>query len=85
MHGGLFLHLFNYYSCSGQSLGTSLAFENSKPVHDNLLLKKSSDMITQVLEYFFSASDIMAAIRGHFRFYGMKVVSYLIIFKPSLL
>jgi hypothetical protein len=29
-------------------------------------------MYTQVLTYFFSASDIMEAVRGLFRFYGMN-------------
>ena len=31
-------------------------------------------MYTQVLTYFFSASDIMEAVRGHFRFYGMNAI-----------
>ena len=30
-------------------------------------------MITQALKFFLSASDIMEAVRGRFRFYGMKV------------
>ena len=30
-------------------------------------------MINQVLKYFFSASDIMEAIRGRFRFYGCVI------------
>ena len=29
-------------------------------------------MISQVLKYFFSASDIMEAVRGHFCFYAMN-------------
>ena len=41
--------------------------------HENLLLQKFNDMITQVLKQFFSASDIMEAVRGRFCFYGMKV------------
>ena len=32
-------------------------------------------MTTQVLKYFFSASDIMEDVRGHFRFYGMNGMS----------
>ena len=32
--------------------------------HENLLLQKFNDMYTQVLKYFFSASDIMEAVRG---------------------
>ena len=39
---------------------------------ENLLLQKFNDMYTQVLKYFFSASDIMEAVRGRFRFYGMN-------------
>ena len=41
--------------------------------HENLLIQKFNEMNTQVLKYFFSASDIMEAVRGHFCFYGMKV------------
>ena len=43
--------------------------------HENLLLQKFNDMITQALKYFSSASDIMEAVRGHFRFlwYEYKV------------
>ena len=33
-------------------------------------------MITQVLKYFFSASDIMEAVRGRFCFNGMKVAKF---------
>ena len=42
--------------------------------HENLLLQKFNDMYTQVLKYFFSASDIMEAVRGRFRFYGMNAI-----------
>ena len=44
--------------------------------HENLLLQiqKFNDKITQVLRYFHSSSDIMEAVRGRFRFYGMKVL-----------
>ena len=48
--------------------------------HDNLLLQKFNDMITHVHKYFLSASNIMEAVRGHFRFYGMKVV-VVVVFK----
>ena len=30
-------------------------------------------MITQVVKFFFTASDIMEAVRDRFRFYGMEV------------
>ena len=36
--------------------------------HENLLLQKLNDMITQVLKYFFSTSDIMEAIMRPFLF-----------------
>ena len=42
--------------------------------HENLLLQKVNDMITQVLTYFFSASVIMEAVRGRFHFYGMNAI-----------
>ena len=42
--------------------------------HENLLLQKLNDMYTQVLTYFFSASDIMEAVRGRFCFYGMNAI-----------
>ena len=42
--------------------------------HEKLFIHKFTDMITQVLKLFFSASDIMEAVRGRFCFYGMKVV-----------
>jgi hypothetical protein len=32
-------------------------------------------MYTQVLTYFFSASDIMEAVRGRFRFFGTYYVT----------
>ena len=31
-------------------------------------------MYAQVLTYFFSASDFMEAVRGHFHFYGMNAI-----------
>ena len=42
--------------------------------HENFLLQKFNDMYlyTQVLTYFFSASDILEAVWGCFRFYGMN-------------
>ena len=39
---------------------------------ENLLLQKFNYMYTQVPKYFFSASDIMEAVRG--RFYGMNAI-----------
>ena len=36
--------------------------------NENFLLQKFNDMYTQVLTYFFSASDIMEAARGRLRF-----------------
>ena len=35
-------------------------------------------MYTQVLKYFFSASDIMEAVRGRFRIYGMNYEGWVI-------
>ena len=49
-----------------------LKLKNCSLYHENLLLQKFNDMYTQVLKYFFTASDIMEVIRGHFRFYGMN-------------
>ena len=40
--------------------------------HENLFIQKVNDMIAQVLENFFSVSDIMEAVRGRFHFYGMN-------------
>jgi hypothetical protein len=42
--------------------------------HENLLLQKFKDMYTQVLHIFFSASDIMEAVRGRFCLYGMNAI-----------
>ena len=42
--------------------------------HENQLLQKVNVMYTQVLTYFFSTSDIMEAVRGRFRFYGMNAI-----------
>ena len=39
--------------------------------HEKLFIQKFNDMITQVLNGYFSASDIMEAVRGHFLFYAM--------------
>ena len=54
-------------------VGVSTEFELLKLItcslyHENLLLQKFNDMITQVLKLFFSASDIMEAVRGRFCF-----------------
>ena len=43
--------------------------------HKNLLLQKFNEAYTQVLIYFFSASDIMEAVRGCFRFYDLTTVT----------
>ena len=40
--------------------------------HENLIIQNFNDMYTQGLTYFFSASDIMEAVRG--RFYGMNAI-----------
>ena len=50
--------------------------------HENPILQKFDDMYTQVFA-FFSASDIMEAVRGRFHFYGMKFIlgSY---YEPSM-
>ena len=66
--------LSNYYSCSSRRVSTEfelLKLKTCSLYHENLLCQKFNDMITQVLKQFFSASDIMEAVRG--RFYGMKV------------
>ena len=39
--------------------------------HENLFIQKVKVISTQVLNNFFSASDIMEAVRGRFHFYGM--------------
>ena len=44
--------------------------KNCSLYQDNLLLQKINDMIIHVLKNVFSASDIMEAVRGCFRFYG---------------
>ena len=41
--------------------------------HENLLLEKFNDMITQVLRYFFSVSDIMDIVKNCLN--GMKVAT----------
>ena len=41
--------------------------------HEKLFIQKFNDMITHVLILFFSASNIIEAVRGRFRFYDMKV------------
>ena len=40
--------------------------------HENLFIQKVKVISTQVLNNFFSASDIMEAVRGHFHFYGIN-------------
>ena len=37
--------------------------------HEKLFIQKFKDINSQVLNNFFSASDIMGAVRGHFCFY----------------
>ena len=39
--------------------------------HEKLFIQTFDDMITQILNRYFSASDIMEAVRGHFLFYVM--------------
>ena len=41
--------------------------------HENLLLQKFND-IPGFIHNFFSASDIMEAVRDRFRFYGMNAI-----------
>ena len=67
------IETWEYYSCWSWILWH---FLNSNSVHfiiKILFIQKFTDMITQVLKFFFSASDIMEAVGGCFRFYGMKV------------
>ena len=40
--------------------------------HENLFIQKVKVISTQVLNNFFSASDIMEAVRGRFHFYGIN-------------
>ena len=40
--------------------------------HENLFIQKFKVISRQVLNNFFSASDIMEAVRGHFHFYGIN-------------
>ena len=40
--------------------------------HENLFIQKFKVIRTQVLNNFFSTSDIMEAVRGRFSFYGMN-------------
>ena len=39
--------------------------------HENLFIQKFKVISSQVLNNFFSTSDIMEAVRGRFNFYGM--------------
>ena len=56
--------LSNYYFCWARiSVGL---------YHENLFIQKFKDIRTQVHNNFFSTSDIMEAVRGRFRFYGMN-------------
>ena len=59
------LHYF-YLSCAS-------ILKACRLYHENLLLQKINDMIIHVLKNFFSASDIMEAVRGRFCFYGMRM------------
>ena len=56
-------------------------FLNSKPVHFimkiYLFIQKFKVIPNQVLNNFFSASDIMEAVKGCFYYYGMNAI-YLI-------
>ena len=40
--------------------------------HENLFIQKVKVISTQVLNNFFSASDIMEAVRGRLHFYGIN-------------
>ena len=40
--------------------------------HENILIQKFKVIRTQVLNNFFSTSEIMEAVRGRFSFYGMN-------------
>ena len=49
-----------------------LSLKTCSLYHENLLIQKFNEMYTQVPKYFFSASDIMEAVRG--RFNGMNAI-----------
>ena len=49
-----------------------LKFKTCSFYHEKLFKQKFNDMITQVLNGFYSAYDIMEAVRGHFLFYTMN-------------
>ena len=55
-----------------EAVSVSLAW-TCRLYHENLLLQKFDDMYAQVLTQFFSASNIMEAVRGRFLFYGTKL------------
>ena len=40
--------------------------------HEKLFIQKVNDISSQVFNNFFSASDIMEAVRGRFHFYGIN-------------
>jgi hypothetical protein len=42
--------------------------------HENLFIQKFKVISSQVINNFFSASDIMEAVRGRFHFYGMNAI-----------
>ena len=50
-----------------------LSLKTCSLYHEKLFIQKFKDISSQVLNNFFSASDIMEAVRGRFGFYGMKV------------
>jgi hypothetical protein len=51
-----------------------LKFKTCPLYHEKLFIHKFKVLSSQVLNNFFSASGIMEAVRGHFRFYGMNAI-----------
>ena len=64
----------NYYSCwAWISVGhVLLSLTTCSLYHEKLFILKFKVISSQVLNNFFSASDIMEAVRGRFCFYGMN-------------
>ena len=81
-----FLFEVEYYTANNLHLTTNpvelgfiwhievLKLKTCSLYHEKLLVQKFKVIISQVLDNFFSASDIMEAVRGRFRFYGMNVI-----------
>ena len=51
-----------------------LSLKTCSLYHEKLFIQKVQVISSQVLNNFFSASDIMEAVRGLFRFYGMNAI-----------